>query len=233
MQRPSYYPFFMSTFVLLGLFAGWDLLAQDLTVSRWFGDASGFAMRDHWLFSKILHQGARRVAWALQFLLVLAIWWPVGVLRLLTRRQRLNLLIAVLASLIAINLLKNASPTSCPWDLVEFGGNAAYVSHWAWGVGDGGVGRCFPAGHASAAFCFLSGYFWLRDKASRAALVWLALSVLAGVTIGLAQQVRGAHYMSHTLWTGWLCWLFAGLMHMALEREWRFRRPALARSAKS
>ena len=24
--------------------------------------------------------------------------------------------------------------------------------------------------------------------------------------LGLAQQMRGAHFMSHTLWTAWLCW---------------------------
>ena len=34
----------------------------------------------------------------------------------------------------------------------------------------------------------------------------LAAAVLAGLVLGGAQQVRGAHFMSHTLWTGWLCW---------------------------
>ena len=33
--------------------------------------------------------------------------------------------------------------------------------------------------------------------------------MLAGLLLGLAQQVRGAHYMSHTLWTAWFCWATA------------------------
>ncbi len=24
--------------------------------------------------------------------------------------------------------------------------------------------------------------------------------------LGVSQQLRGAHYMSHTLWTAWICW---------------------------
>ena len=48
-----------------------------------------------------------------------------------------------------IPLLKARSLTSCPWDLIEFGGKAQYVSHWLRGVTDGGPGRCFPSGHAS------------------------------------------------------------------------------------
>src|SRR6218665_451834 len=35
---------------------------------------------------------------------------------------------------------------------------------------------------------------------------WLAGALLAGLVLGGAQQLRGAHFMSHTLWTGWLCW---------------------------
>ena len=197
----------------------WDWLGQDLAMARWFGGASGFAYRDHWLFSGILHQGARRVAWTLQLGLVLAIWWPLGPLRQLPRRERVHLMLATLLTILGIWLLKNRSLTSCPWELSEFGGVAAYVSHWRWGVADGGEGLCFPAGHASAAFAFLTGFFWLRERAPRAALVWLALTVLAGVTIGLAQQVRGAHYMSHTLWTGWMAWVLAGSLYLLLEHS--------------
>ena len=80
-----------------------------------------------------------------------------------------------------------------------------HVSHWAWGVFDGGAGHCFPSGHAAGAFCFLSGYFLLRAHRPRLARVWLAGTLLAGVLFGLAQTLRGAHYPSHTLWSAWLC----------------------------
>lgn len=216
------------TLALFLLFALWDMTGLDLQLAHWFGNASGFALRDHWLWSKVLHEGARRAAWTLQLVLLLSVWWPFGVLRSLTRRQRAHMFVAAMLSIMAISVLKDMNATSCPWDLAEFGGKAIYVSHWNWGVFDGGVGRCFPAGHASAAFCFLPGYFWLREKSPRAAKIWLVTTLVAGFTIGLAQQIRGAHYLSHTLWTGWICWIIAALSHGLLEGPGR-RLPFLTR----
>jgi len=79
-------------------------------------------------------------------------------------------------------------------------------------VRDGGSGGCFPAGHASAGFAFIGGFFALRHTLPRTARRWLAGALAAGLVLGLAQQVRGAHYMSHTLWTAWLCWASAALV---------------------
>lgn len=205
------------TLALFVLFALWDMTSLDLRLAHWFGTASGFPLRDHWLWSKVLHEGARRVAWTLQLVLLLSVWWPFGVLRSLTRRQRAHMFVAAMLCVMAISVLKDMNATSCPWDLAEFGGTAIYVSPWRWGVFDGGAGHCFPAGHASAAFCFLPGYFWLREKTPRAARIWLTTTLIAGFTIGLAQQIRGAHYLSHTLWTGWICWIIAALSHGLLE----------------
>jgi membrane-associated PAP2 superfamily phosphatase len=36
---------------------------------------------------------------------------------------------------------------------------------------------------------------------------WLVCTLIAGLLFGLAQQWRGAHFMSHTLWTAWLGWV--------------------------
>ena len=69
------------TLALFTLFVLWDLTSLDLRLAHWFGTASGFPLRDHWLWSKVLHEGARRVAWALQLVLLLSVWWPFGVLR--------------------------------------------------------------------------------------------------------------------------------------------------------
>ena len=101
---------------------------------------------------------------------------------------------------------------------MEFGGTARYVSHWQWGVRDGGGGHCFPAGHASTGFAYLGAWFWLRRAAPRAATAWLIGALLVGLGLGLVQQVRGAHYMSHTLWTAWLCWVVSGTVWWVQRR---------------
>ena len=193
------------------LLLAWDALGLDLPLARLAGTGDGFPLRETWLMSAVLHEGARRVSWVLMVTLILAIWWPVGFLRQLTRGERAGIVAGTVLALLSVSLLKSVSRTSCPWDLAEFGGMVPYISHWNFGMTDGGGGRCFPAGHASAGFAFVAGYFWLQDQAPRAAKAWLTAAVIAGLGLGLAQQWRGAHYLSHTLWTAWVCWTTAGL----------------------
>ena len=209
---------------LLALLA-WDAAGQDLASARWFGGTHGFPLREHWFLVQVLHEDTRRLGWALVLMLALGVWWPWGILRRVDRLARLQCALSALLSLAVIGLGKGISATSCPWDLAEFGGVARYASHWALGVLDGGGGHCFPAGHASAGFAFVGGYFALRSGALGAARGWLAASLLAGLVLGMAQQVRGAHFMSHTLWTGWLCWAVGFACDMAVAAV-RARRPS-------
>ena len=210
----------------LALVMAWDATALDLPLARLFGDASGFAHRNDWWLTQVLHDGARNASWALTAVLAVMVVWPRGVMRSLSRRERIGLLLGVVASVLTMSVMKYASTTSCPWDLQEFGGRAGYVSHWRWGVADGGGGHCFPAGHASAGFAYIGGWLWLRRAAPRAAMAWLVGALLLGLGLGAVQQVRGAHYTSHTLWTAWLCWTVSGAVWWALQR-WAARgRPA-------
>jgi membrane-associated PAP2 superfamily phosphatase len=200
---------FCLTALAFALIAVWDASGLDLVLARLAGGTGGFSGRDNRVLILGLHEVPRFMSMVGVVALLVAVRWPFGVLRLLDLRERLRLVLSVLAALAAVSLLKNTSRTSCPWDLAEFGGMAHYVSHWNWRLRDGGPGRCFPAGHASAAFAFLASWFALRRVAPHAATVWLITATVAGCVLGLAQQWRGAHYMSHTLWTAWVCWSVA------------------------
>ena len=221
----------LATAVMLGLLLAWDASGQDLALAHLSGGASGFALRDHWLLSGVMHQGGRLLAWLLVLLLSLGLWWPRGFLRELSWSARLQLVLSCWLSVLVVSLLKSASATSCPWDLHEFGGVAQYLPHWSgfWRA-DGGGGHCFPAGHASAGFAFVGGYFALRREAPRLAGRWLLAAVAAGLLLGLAQQLRGAHFMSHTLWSGALCWLSAWALDLGW-RAWARRRAQLVPAA--
>ncbi|WP_447776035.1 phosphatase PAP2 family protein [Variovorax boronicumulans] len=207
------------TLLALALLMTWDALGGDMPLARLAGTPMGFPWRDNPFLVHVMHAGAKDLSWLVLVGLFVAIRWPVGVLRRLPTAARVQLALSVLASVLAVSLLKHASDTSCPWDVKEFGGVAQYVSHWAWGVRDGGPGGCFPAGHASAAFAFLGGFFVLRHVAPRAAIVWLGTALVAGLVLGVAQQLRGAHYMSHTLWTAWVCWTVGFVIELAVTRR--------------
>jgi membrane-associated PAP2 superfamily phosphatase len=206
MRTPALWPW---TLAALGVLLAWDASGLDLAVARLAGGAHGFPWRDNWIATALMHDGARAVAFAAGAWLLAGLWWPTGVLRRLSWRARAQWAASLLAGLLVISLLKHSSLSSCPWDLVNFGGVASYRTHWAWGRADGGPGHCFPAGHASAAFAFIGGFFVLRPVSGRLAWRYLAAVAAAGLALGVGQQLRGAHFMSHTLWTAWICWVTA------------------------
>lgn len=195
------------------LLVGWDVAGADLAVARWFGTTQGFALREVWWTSDLLHTGGRRLAWAVLLVLVLGIWRPLPWFAGLAQHERVAWVLVTLVAVLLVPMVKRVSLTSCPWELAEFGGVAQYVSHWRWGVGDGGSGHCFPSGHAAGAFAFLSGCFVLRRAHPGLARGWLAGVLVVGTLFGWAQLVRGAHYPSHTLWSAWLCWAVCLVVH--------------------
>lgn len=208
--------------VALLLLLAWDLSGLDLPLARLYGDPHGFVWRDHWLTGGVLHAGARWLAWVVFGGLLLGLWWPLAFLGArLPRRDHIWWLATVLLCVALIPLIKRFSWTSCPWSLAEFGGVAAhYVPHWVRGQRDGGPGGCFPSGHASTAFAFVAGWFALRERAPRAARLWLIITVIAGLALGWVQMMRGAHYLSHVLWTAWICWAVTALSFHC-TRTWR------------
>ena len=229
-SRPSGYATFLTsdtvrvTVVSFLLLVLWDMSGLDLTLARWLGSSAGFALQHNAFWEGTLHRGVKQLQWLPALLLMALVVMPVGFMRKIKLRQRLQLAGGTLLALALISGLKLFSLTSCPWDLQEFGGAARHVSHWLWRTADGGGGHCFPAGHASAGFAYVGGFFVFRHVLPKVARRWLIASLAAGLILGLAQQLRGAHFMSHTLWTAWLCWLSAVLLDAALKRLDRLRR---------
>ncbi|MFM9427729.1 membrane-associated PAP2 superfamily phosphatase [Variovorax sp. GrIS 2.14] len=217
------------TLVLLLCVLAWDASGLDLAAAQVFGTPAGFPWRWSKQLSFWLHDVPRIGSWFVLAACFASIRWPVGVLRQLDRVERTQLALSALAAVLAVSLMKSHSKTSCPWDLQVFGGIARYVSHWAIGVADGGPGGCFPAGHASAAFAWFGGYFVFRRSSPAVARRWLVVVLVMGSVFGIVQQMRGAHYMSHTLWTAWICWTVT----FAIDAAVRFaRRPAVRIAAK-
>ena len=208
-----------TTLAALAALLAWDASGADLALTRLFASARGFALRDSVWAATLLHDGGRLLAWALLVALVVAaLRAPRGHPAALPgRTERWRWLGLVLLCLLVVPLLKRASGTSCPWDLAEFGGTVRYVSHWAFGQFDGGPGHCFPSGHAVAAFAFFGLYFQWRDHDLHRARRWLAVVLCAGLLFGAAQLVRGAHHLSHTLWSAWVCWALSAAASAAFR----------------
>lgn len=200
----------------LAFILAWDASGLDLWLAGLNGSPVGFSLRNHWILSTLLHDGARLLAALIWAALAVAAVRPFGPLRQLDTRRRLWLLVTVATGMLLISVIKRFTSTECPWELSAFGGTLPFVSHWDWGVTARTTpGHCFPAGHASAGFAWLAGWFaWPSGARTRSR--WLVTSLAAGVVLGVAQQLRGAHFMSHTLWTAWFCWTWAWALSLLL-----------------
>lgn len=212
-----------------GLTVVWDASGADLSVMRWLGDAQGFALRDHWWLSTIGHDGAKRLAVLVFVGIVWMVFRPMGIWRQMPRTQRLEIVVGITLSLLVVTAIKRFSMTSCPWELEAFGGIASHVSHWAWGVTDGGSGHCFPGGHASSALAFLAlSLPWLASTEHhhrRTGQKLMVAILVLGLVLGAIQTLRGAHYPSHTAWTALICAAVAWVNHrlFASYRSWSTR----------
>lgn len=230
-SKSSASPVALATLLAFALLVAWDAGGADLRLAQLVGTPMGFPLRHDALLTTVFHSDGKTLAWLLAAGLLLAVKWPVGPWRRLRVAERWQLLLSMLAAVGAVTLIKRYSLTSCPWDLQAFGGVAAQVSHWRLGAADGGPGHCFPAGHASAAFGFVGGWFVWRRHVPRLAAAWLAAALAGGLVFGLAQQLRGAHFLSHTLWSAWVCWATGWAVDALMHRTRRHAVPAVAAHA--
>lgn len=102
------------------------------------------------------------------------------------------------------SLLKQASNSHCPWDLARYGGVQPYIRLLESLPSGAGAGHCLPAGHASTSLWLVAlAVFWLPGNPRRAAAV-AAAGLSVGFAMGWVQQLRGAHFLTHTLWSVWI-----------------------------
>lgn len=95
---------------------------------------------------------------------------------------------------VVVGLLRHYSPVSCPWDLLEYGGR------------NPDTGRCLPAAHPLVGFSLFGLWLALKEPRPRAARYALAAALVIGFAAGAVQLARGAHFVSHVLWTAWVAW---------------------------
>lgn len=138
-------------------------------------------------------------------------------------RARLRFL--ALASILVptvIRAIKQYSVLHCPWSIDRYGGSAPFLRLLD-RVPEGlQAGHCFPAGHATvglwlAALCI----FWLPHKPKTAIAVFL-FGLGVGLILGWVQQMRGAHFLFHTLWAAWLASLVISLMLLVFANHQHF-----------
>lgn len=169
---------------------------------------SAWVGADSWWINQFLHTGGR---WTMRFVIVLwllvwiATYYDSGLRPL--RRASAYLCLGMTASVAVVGLLKTLTNVDCPWDLTPFGGHYPLVGLFADRPDALRVGRCFPSAHASSGYALMALYFALLERHRGLAKWGLLFGIATGLTFGIAQQARGAHFLSHDVWSAFLVWL--------------------------
>lgn len=176
-----------------------------------------WALKDAWLTSRLIHHDGKMLSVAASVAVIAALlgscyteqWHRY-------RRPLLYLLLAVALSTGLVSMLKSITHMDCPWDLSRYGGVRAFVGLFDPRPADMARASCFPGGHSSAGYGWIGLYFFALVV--RPAWRWraLTLSLLVGAIFGIGQQLRGAHFLSHDLWSLGICWLVALALYLLM-----------------
>jgi membrane-associated PAP2 superfamily phosphatase len=183
----------------------------DTMISSWFFDpvTGRFPMRYDAAVEIIGHKLARHlvVMAASGVLALYALSYTLPQLQP-WRRVLLFMSLGLALAPLSVVLLKALSVRHCPWNVREFGGYADHLTLFESADPSAPPGHCFPGGHASGGFCLLVLYF-AGHGLDRPLLRWagLFIGIAAGLGFGLVRIIQGAHFLSHTLWAGVVCWI--------------------------
>ena len=172
--------------------------------------------REHWLTQTVFHKGGRYLVYAIGAgLLLFCLASYRGRSAFYGYRHQLAFL--VLASLLGplfITYLKSHTHIYCPWDLALFGGHKPYIRLFDPIDGSMAIGHCFPSGHSGLGFTFVSLYFFFLLVKPEYKYFGLSTGLVAGFILGINQEIRGAHFLSHDLFALAICWFSSLLLFL-------------------
>lgn len=206
----AYYGFLALTLsalliVAIGRFTNIDLVIEDYYYSPLL---KTFIWKNSWFAKQLMHVYVKNIIMivgvvCISFVVIDAI----RAFKFIDAWMRTRLRFVAIAAILIPSLisgLKQMSVMHCPWDEQRYGGTSPYFRLFDVIPPHMEAGHCFPAGHAStglwlAAFCV----FWLPYRPRIALTVFLS-GLGVGFALGWVQQMRGAHFLTHTLWSVWI-----------------------------
>lgn len=135
------------------------------------------------------------------------------------RAPALYLFVSIVLSTTLVGALKTVTNVDCPWDLARYGGEMPTLAWFAPRPDELPRAQCFPGAHSASGFSLMCLYFMLGRKNSSTRWIGLAAGIVVGAAFSFAQQVRGAHFLSHDVMSALLCWLVACGIYMSVQQS--------------
>ncbi|OTG93016.1 phosphatase PAP2 family protein [Acinetobacter sp. ANC 3832] len=195
-------------------------------IHPWMDQFGNFIYRNNWYLVHINHRIFKYILIAV-YVSFLVLWCAsFKVKRLKANRWLYGYMFWVsILSTGLIGLLKSKSAHACPWNMTH---ETATGFIWDFTATHG---HCFPGGHASTGFALVTGFFVYRLARPKLAYVFLFAGLICGFILGWGQMMRGAHFLSHNLWTGWIILAMNCVLYFFFYRK--FQRQIQAKNSHS
>ncbi len=204
----------------IGKFTNLDLMIEDFYYDT---QLHTFIWRNRWFAKEFMHLYVKEFIIAVALVCIGFVLIDLAhPLTFMNVWLRIRLRFITAAAILVPSLLtglKHLSILHCPWDIQRYGGTLPYIGLFDIAPPNIKAGHCFPAGHAAtglwlAALCV----FWLPHKPRTANIVF-CLGLGTGFVLGWVQQMRGAHFLTHTLWSTWIAAAVIFIM-LSLSKPW-------------
>ncbi len=208
-------------FFLILIILGNEFFHYDLWLQKFFLLSGGWAIDKEYMPLKIFFYIG--IKWTI----ILAGIVTLGLFIASFKNQKLKpykkdfLLLVLAMSIIPsfISFLKLHTHMHCPYEIDLFGGPYPYLSLFEATPTGIPWGRCFPAGHASGGFALLALYFTKLVSKKNALFIGLGL----GWIMGIYQMLKGDHFLSHSLVTQEISFLFSFIFYKILSNSTIFK----------
>lgn len=195
-----------------------DISGFDLWLAKQMYHLEGgeWAWRYSYLTETVLHRGVRKalvLATVVLLLTAIASHWVQRIRHL--QRWFWYLVLCFITTPLVVAIAKQLTHMDCPWDVLQLGGQYPYLHLLQAHPGTWRYGHCFPAAHASGGYALIALYFFLAAHFPRWRFAGLAFALIIGLINGFTQQLRGAHFLSHDLWTIAIAW-FVSVTYLLL-----------------
>ncbi|MCM2286698.1 MAG: phosphatase PAP2 family protein [Desulfobacula sp.] len=184
-------------------------------VSHFYDEQSrSWPFRGHWLFDTVIHGWGRYfdMLAAISWLIFFVLTWCLNSFKKY-KKIMLYVLTASAAGPLMVGIGKQTTHIYTPWELKIFSGTLPYIRIFDPVPNGLPIGEAFPAGHAAGGYAFFSLYFLLAHLQSPYKNYSLFFGLGLGLLFGIGQQVRGAHFPSHDLFTMVICWYSALIVY--------------------
>ena len=182
-------------------------------ISLWVDETGQFPYKSNWYLAKLNHDYVKYLIIGVYSLYFSAWILSFKIQKLQFRRVEFGYFFFVsMLCTITIGLMKSNSAHACPWDMT-----VPTHSGFIWDFSSTN-GHCFPGGHASSGFALMTGYFVYLKSNIKRAYFFLFSGLILGFSMGWAQMMRGAHFLSHNLWTGWIIWFINILVSLIYNK---------------